>query len=145
MKFITSTLSAFPDRLFIVSRYFSAACEVSTLLYEKLSLRRKRAICVSMSDDSALSLAREIIAHSKYQEAEIERLRGEITSLKEEITSLNAEINYLKINQQDLAKATSSVTGIDTVIFTNNSEDSFEDTIIGVDMGEYSTSTSNGE
>ena len=76
---------------------------------------------------------------------EIERLRGEITSLKEEITSLNAEINYLKINQQDLAKATSSVTGIDTVIFTNNSEDSFEDTIIGVDMGEYSTSTSNGE
>lgn len=31
---------------------------------------------VSMSDDSALSLAREIIAHSKYQEAEIERLRG---------------------------------------------------------------------
>ena len=31
---------------------------------------------VSMSDNSALSLAREIIAHSKYQEAEIERLRG---------------------------------------------------------------------
>lgn len=31
--------------------------------------------CISMSDDSALDLAREIIAHSKYQEAEIERLR----------------------------------------------------------------------
>lgn len=31
--------------------------------------------CVSISDDSALGLAREIIAHSKYQEAEIERLR----------------------------------------------------------------------
>ena len=31
--------------------------------------------CVSMSDDSVLDLAREIIAHSKYQEAEIERLR----------------------------------------------------------------------
>lgn len=30
---------------------------------------------VSMSDDSALALAREIITHSKYQEAEIERLR----------------------------------------------------------------------
>ena len=52
MKLMTSTLSALDDRLLIESMYFSAACDVSTLLYEKLSLRRKRAICVSMSDDS---------------------------------------------------------------------------------------------